>query len=352
MKQNRYLLLFLLVFILISCGTPDKDSGAIVFSQESAKRELSAIDICHLSENRALLGGNLYDIAFLSDTSFVLANDKQVIIYNTNGEQLKVVGSNGRGPGEYVSASNLFVSDKYIYVWCSMSSKLLAYDKAGKYMASYSGFKAAVKKFVVLNDEVVYFYTVNRVGKSLVKVYDLKSSRFIDGLGVVSLADVVLSLRPSIGGICVDNGKVLFVPAGELSVSVIGGGECSNLFTIDDSKFSVEVSVTAAEIYDMSPQQRYEFIASNSMVLDVSSYEGRVLVLAETGEVLLGGSAPDLSGRNLVLYEVDSSNNPVNKVSYVYPERAMLYELHDDKLYYISYDSAASSYLLRGVVSE
>ena len=205
--------------------------------------------ICDLDENLEVLG-NINSFDFLDKDHFVVSvsEGSQVILYDTRGEQLGILGKKGKGPFEYVSPSIVRVKNQNIYVWCSKLLKLIKFDSSGKPVEEYTKFERAIKDFVIYNN-YAGFYSAGGYDESVLKIYDLNAQKFLKGYGYKTNEHKILNAFKSTDGLTKGKNNIYFTPLNTLNINKINLNNTSiTSYTIDDPDFEMEkVNINASK---------------------------------------------------------------------------------------------------------
>ena len=338
-----------LCFFVIICGIV-----SCLPSNEEAVKQIEFTDVvdnkqpyelvCKLGENMSYLDRYIYDFEILSDSTFIVVNGKSVYIYNNNGKQIKLIGDHGKGPGEYIFATSTYVSDNYIYVWCSSSMKLIVYNKDGTYIKNYKNAALGVH-FVIENDSLAYAYGAGGRDLKLIKVLDLKTGNIISKFGQYSNADQALFCINSPGAVCMENNEILYSAPSELLIYSIKNDKQKAIFEIINSDFNVDLDVN---LHDPE-HSNWGFAKKNSVVTGVHSYNNNIYIVAETGKMAYGKEGKVLSSdtRKLSIFQVDSQYNPIKRTVYNRRDEFMTpHSFYKDHLFYISMDIELSTFTL------
>ena len=140
--------LVLLLLILLSCGSNDKksiaDSESLEISIDLSRYNQTfpvdsidyRVDSLFLDPTGSVVVGNVDNILIL-DTCIVV-NDrnqaKQIFVFKMDGTFSHYIGKNGRGPGEYLQATDIAYHNGYLVVLDMLSRKLIRYSLGGVFI--------------------------------------------------------------------------------------------------------------------------------------------------------------------------------------------------------------------------
>ena len=287
MKQFIKLLpIALLLVTFASCITDNKES------KSSTSNLINAIDttfICDLEENIDVIQ-NIDDAVFLNDSTFFVISNKQVIKYNTHGKQLQIFNNNGSGPHEYINPSLLQANDSSLFVWCSMSLKLIEYDSNGNAKSMVTNYKRAIKNFAVYQDKQIFFYKNNASVPGVIDVYDIEEDRVIETIGnAFSEEDQVLLILNSKPGIVIHNEYVYFVKPSSLELFRfdIESFALETVSNIDDKEFSVSKVDNAANLINTQFMKVIDYLNTNSITNNLFLVDGGLIIKSEVGEIAM-----------------------------------------------------------------
>ena len=314
----KYLLGFSMILNFTSCGSQKEGVlKQIEFTEVSTTDSLEFL--CKLEENIDFIDNGLNDFEILTDSTFILANSSRIYIYNTSGQQIKTIGRYGKGPGEYLNAMHLFISDNYIYVWCD-PSKLIVYEKDGTFVREHNKFHSAIRKFVVTNDNMAYFYGIK---DKIITSYDLVKDEYISEFDDRSDADELLFAASGRGAVCEYNNEVLYAAPSRLLVSSIVDNAKKDLFEIIDSDFHVELDVNISQIMVPPFTKLGEYLESNSWMIGIHSFDDNIYIAVENGEIT-DSDIISFSERKISIFKIDDEYNPVVKIVSDYPDNGII----------------------------
>lgn len=287
MNQIAKLIFIALLFIAFASCISDRKEDNNPASNMS--HDVDTIHICDLEENIDVIQ-NIDDAIFLNDSIFFISSYKQVIKYNTHGKQLQIFNNNGSGPHEYINPSLLQVNNNSLFVWCSMSLKLIEYDTMGNAKSIITNYKKAIKNFKVYKDKYVFFYKNNAAVPGIIDVYDIKEDRVIKTIGsTFSEEDLVLLILNSKPGIIIHDGFVYFVKPSSLKLFRfnIESFALETVSTIDDKEFSVSKVDNAANLINTQFMKAVDYINTNSITNNLFLVDDGLIIKSEVGEIVL-----------------------------------------------------------------
>ncbi|MDE6116355.1 MAG: 6-bladed beta-propeller [Duncaniella sp.] len=142
--MGRLLIIFSLMAgcFFHSCTTEDSENDSIQvdFSDVDCdsvplSQFIDSITYVTLELNDSLVFGRIKNVSFNDSTIVVLDNlTNEVTQFTHEGKFIRRIGSKGRGPGEFISATKLDSDDKHIYIYDRMLLSVLKYDHDGNYI--------------------------------------------------------------------------------------------------------------------------------------------------------------------------------------------------------------------------
>lgn len=285
-KLIKLLPIALLLVTFANCKTDSKESRS---STSSLSRAIDTTFICDLEENLDVIQ-NIDDAVFLNDSIFFISSNKQVIKYNTQGKQLQIFNNNGSGPHEYINPSLLQVNNNSLFVWCSMSLKLIEYDSNGNAKSVVTNYKKAIKNFKVYQDKQIFFYKNNATVPGVIDVYDIEEDRVIKTIGnAFSEEDLVLLILNSKPGIIIHNGFVYFVKPSSLELFRfdIDSFNLETVSNIDDKEFSVSKVDNASNLINTQFMKAVDYLNTNSITNNLFLVEDGLIIKSEVGEIVM-----------------------------------------------------------------
>ncbi|MEJ5352350.1 MAG: 6-bladed beta-propeller, partial [Melioribacteraceae bacterium] len=112
--MRRFLIALLIILITAKCSTKKDD---IYISNYEDKYELQVIDTLTYYYKDSLFIGRIHDIQLIGDK--ILISDfflKKIWVFSNKLDLLKVIGREGKGPGEYSYAPNIIYDSNYIWL--------------------------------------------------------------------------------------------------------------------------------------------------------------------------------------------------------------------------------------------
>lgn len=81
-----------------------------------------------------------------------------LFLFTINGEFIRKIGRQGKGPGEYVNIRDISVleDNKMVYVTTGTRGKLLGYSFGGRFIKEFPGKKVAQESKVLSNEQIAY----------------------------------------------------------------------------------------------------------------------------------------------------------------------------------------------------
>lgn len=121
-----------------------------------------------------------------------VAENRKIMLFDSNGKFIRQIGSIGQGPGEFVSVSDIAVDskNKLIYISTSIKKKILCYDYEGKFI------KESPNDFIESNSTSNYIYFFDNELMILSETYKKSEDGLINSISLLKLdQDFVISKR-------------------------------------------------------------------------------------------------------------------------------------------------------------
>lgn len=240
-----------------------------------------------------------------------------IVLYDSTGRQLRQVGSMGRGPGEYASASIIQLLRDTLYIWDSKLLKFLKYDiKTNTPLLEIQDFRWSIQNFSVSGDDI-YFYNSGRSTGPYIEQYNITENEYGRKFGNRTEAHNLLAAYRYAGGIDRENQYIYYISPSSLRVYRINtrnGTEKS--FIINDSEFKVPNVKNAREI--ILSDEFTKITSKMSRVVDLFVMDKYVLVLAHIGEDTYSEQwdAYLVTNRKIRMYVLDSDMNYIDNFTF------------------------------------
>lgn len=327
-----------LLVVLSTCfGCTEKIERVSVPNAEGLDSVFSTL---RLGENLDLLDDVILDCKLVTDTTFLLISRDKVFLYHNNGVQKRIVGNKGEGPGEYLSPDNVYVSDNYIYIWCRIKNKILVYSIEGNFLNDYLINVSSLSEFVVYKDRLLCcLYSNSFTGENkIVEIFDLKTMRSLKKYKTNRQEDFLLSVAHSAGGLSLVDDKLIWCSPSCLSLHVQDLNQLDNseyIYEYNDNVFRIDkLEKTATEIINGDKRFLLNYLNSNSRVLQVDSFDGKIYIIAEVGEIVLNDEGIfDFDKRFFRIYVYNMDFEPELTVELKYPVNCGLLKFMDGALH-------------------
>ena len=314
--------------IVTSCVQREKFDKEFVFDRNLVNTKESEL-VCKLSEDSILLKEIVY-FTILNDTSFVVLDGIGVYLYHISGTFIKQFGKRGQAGGEMIYPTFVYATSDFVYIWCASLMKFLIFDHEANFKSELSGFKRAVRKFVVnSSNEILYAYTTGFLNNSENKVVDVievyniaeKSSKKYGERGPED--EVLFTFRNSSGlYVDTDTDRLIYLHPGNLIIHDLDfNSGTTSRYKIDDKAFHTsKVTSRPREIIENMPKLT-DYIHQNSVVKDIYKDHGQFIIIAEIGQYDFDEQnqpMKDTKKRKIKLYILDPSFIPNSTILYDY----------------------------------
>ncbi len=345
MKLLHYYILLSLVFINIGCQNKNGTSYQVINS------EFKIDTVCKtLDENIELLG-HISDMHFISDSLFLLSTQEMLCLYNTRGEQLKVIGNKGNAEGEYISPDMIFATNRYIYLWCAMQLKVLRYDIAGNFVDVFCRMDKSIKEFKIAGDSIMFYREANDE-KNVIHKFNANTEEdsILDNIES-SATYRVLSRKKQLKMMNYKDGSLIVVnpvPQFELLLFDNDGTLTKRSDQVIDEEYSVAEFASNQEFMDLGMQEGFRQSIQSSIILAVSKIKSNYYVLTESGRFSLDNNHVKSIDRKINIFKMSENLDVISKSIYPYLIGSR-YEFVGDKLYFIMLDAQTEKYSLMRV---
>lgn len=341
MLRRVFLSLSLCVFA-VSCVQKNESEKILSFERNLVNTKDPEL-VCILSEDGVLLK-NITDFTILSDTSFVVLDRQGVYLYHISGTFIKQFGNSGRAAGEMITPTFVHATDNFVYIWCASLMKFLIFDHEANLINELSGFKRAVKKFVVnSSDEVLYIYTSGFFNESQNKMTDvIDVYRINDKLSVKygerDPEDEILSTYSNSGGLFVDTEQLVYIHPGNLIIYQLDLNSSKTIkYKIDDRAFHRgEITSNIRDVMD-NRQKLSDYLRKSSFVRGLYQDNNQIIIISQIGQSDFNEQTRLVNNQNrkVKLYILDSSFKPNCSILFDYINSPNIV-IYSNSLYFIS----------------
>lgn len=235
-----------------------------------------------LTENLTLVS-MIMDVVLLSDGRFVVVSEgttPEVIVYDAEGRQERVLGSKGRGPFEYGSVLGVAAHAGNVVVSDGDGLKLIEYRPTGEAVREITGLPGGIDRFYFTPSGQIVMYRKDGGPDGYVGLYDPTRKGFVRFFGTRSEVHKLLMMYASSGGLAIRRDTVFYASPAEPAVHYVDlqtGAE--GVIRIDDPDFSVP----ELEDRTYSSDEIRSIIFNVSRVRGVFALEGILVAQFEHG---------------------------------------------------------------------
>ncbi|WP_139279669.1 6-bladed beta-propeller [Tangfeifania diversioriginum] len=294
-------------------------------------------NICSLDENISYLS-NINSFSFIDRSHFVVStsNPSSVIVYNTDGQQIRKIDYVGKGAFEFINPAIVKSYENNIYVWCSTTLRLLIFDMFGNPIKEFSNFKRAISNFCVYKNYIC-FYMSGGYKEKLIEVYDLTENRYLKSFVTPTDEHIILSMMSCSGGITMSGSNVIFMNASQLVVNSVDLYSFSQYSKeIKDKEFSTQtLGKDAIELINSNRKKAFNYIYDNSLVTGIFSVSDDIILKTEIGKYDLNRNNMDVSERYDKFYVLDKKLNLKYTLKTKLSNNRCLYSSNENNLYSI-----------------
>jgi len=370
--KKIYQIVIVLLFIVTGCQSNNKSNNKSISSINISKNykvdsSLNWEKICNLKENNRIIG-KISSFDFLNDSLFIVgvSEQAQIVLYNSKGKQLQLIGNKGRGPYEYINPSIVKVFNNKIYVWCKKSTRLIVFNSLGKPINQYN-FSFGIKDFSISNN-YIGFYTANP-SEPILKIYNLEKKSFIKGYGDKTNEQKILNVFQNTGGITSTDNKLFFIPNNKLIIYEIDVNDLSSaIYIIQDSEFKINKKKEDVKKFIMKIKECYQYYFKSD-IIDGLFHNGKGLIVkvqiknANINQMNINRKA-NRKGKLDIKLNNNSSNKQKfyvfdndlklkysvqTKITDILQHNDQLYMSHGEYLYLIKFNKKESNYELNRI---
>lgn len=289
------------------------------FEGDNGKITLKLDRVYPLQENLFLLP-QITSASFNDELELALALKQSpgIVLYDSNGKQTKQVGSIGKGPGEYITASALQLVKDTLYLWDSNQLKFLKYDASKNApLLEIKDFRWAVQDFAVVDDQI-YFYNSGKTSGPYIEQYKIKKNEYGKRYGDRTEAHNLLGSYRYAGGIGKRDDFIFFISPSSLTINRINTvNQTTKSFEIKDPDFQVTEIENAREI--MLDRKKLSRIAGGtSRIINLLAMDEFVIIVAKIGEGKyleeIGGYSAE--NRKIRFYVLDTDMNLIDTITF------------------------------------
>ncbi|SHE30834.1 6-bladed beta-propeller protein [Fodinibius roseus] len=172
MKSIKWLISLLL--IIIGCSQPDS-GNPVNFTTTVVEGNSTIIDA---EKDTAIVFPSFIRTA--PDYFLIYeANPQKIIKFNYDGEKLQSFGSEGRGPGEFLSLTNYWIRKDHYLLYDYNGAKMIRYDFKGSLIDEYSVDISKLTMTVDVLSGSKFVYPANGTHDSLLAISDLKKGETV-----------------------------------------------------------------------------------------------------------------------------------------------------------------------------
>lgn len=338
----NYILHILIIFTLLSCKH-EKEIGIILSTNHIKKDTLLNRElICVLKDNVEVIG-DIKSIAIAGDNRFVVSTSKpaNVMVHDFNGNQITKIGSEGKGPYQYLQPSIVRYFNNQLFIWCAINLRLIVYDIHGNPQYELNNFGRSIDDFTVDQNKIFVKMDGGFRGKVLEKL-DVKTGSLISNYGEYSKEDIVMGLLGKSGGLTQFNNQVLFMQPSKLALNFIDKHTDSlKPVDIEDPDFKVDqIHGNPINYINNNRTSALNYIYHNSVVTKLVASQNEIVIFTENGHFKFKDQQIDNEERFVKIYILnrDLQLKKIVKKHHSFHDANYLYDSYDGKIYNIHSD--------------
>ena len=197
--------------IFVSCSPknasdeiPVIDIGSNAFKMEKLYLSDYASEIRYIpmeEDKENLINGiSLFFYADFSDKYILDTDGTKCLLYDNDGHLLRQIGQQGRGPGEYIGISSVFLIGDQIFIHDYYLDDIIEYKTDGSYLKDHKSGLTLEDRFYIqtayfINDSIIIGNLDNRTGKEEYKAFLFDK----DGSIIESFSNyIIFNLEPGV----------------------------------------------------------------------------------------------------------------------------------------------------------
>jgi len=143
--------LFISVLLLFSCNET-KQGDLLEIPVDIENNILLQLPLSEIAEtitaieleltDEGLINPNDIKRIILSDDLVMIAQSRNILVFNKDGKFVRSIGSKGQGPGEYINIYNLAMDETNRRLFVNCLTKIICYDLSGNVLTEFSVFRS------------------------------------------------------------------------------------------------------------------------------------------------------------------------------------------------------------------
>jgi len=306
--NNFFLYLFTteLVFIIViqaselNNGQVIGNNGIITFQKTE---EITLQEYLNLVGD--ILGADVTTEGYIALLS---RNPMQIYLYNRNGEQIRLIGREGRGPFEYAQASTIRYFNEKIYIYDGSKIGFIIFNDIGEPLREVSGnLRGGVRDFIISTEGYIVRLTGKTPNEIAVYKPELDNLISIHKFYEKEKENDMLSMLFDSGKIAEHGNKIYFanVAVRKAYVYDISDGTIDSVDIPDTDFFVPDLDFEIRSIQDLKRAE--EYILNNSRVRAMYTMRDYWIVEIENGK-------QTNRTRTTKLFIYDYSNNLIDTI--------------------------------------
>ncbi len=328
---------------VVSCTQTQSQDGVITCT-ESSKGAVTSSLVCKLGENIDFIS-DVYQFDVIDDEHFVAITRDAMYLYNMDGEQIRIIGSQGRARGEYIMLMAISSFDGDIFVGCLSTRKIIQYNQQGEFVQEYS-MQGDYKDFVVSDKYISLYAPVAPVGSPkegkipyTVSVYDRASGEIIAQANEYDEVDKIFAITMVCNGLVGgDDDEVTILKAKDLSLNRFNfvTGEQERLLSVQSPTYQLDTSVEYAEISQSSNVMKMiDFLENSSCPMSAGIIGDKLYIV--THEHMSGDSPQGIVyERHLLTIDMKRGRGEWQPIEYSSSNIDRCYQMYNGAIYTLS----------------
>lgn len=241
-KKNLFVIFILLSFSCIKENEKTHRIEDVLIAHiepiNNFTQEISSFDLIPLKTLHGPRISKVNKILKSTDGYFLLINDgKEVLHYAEDGELLKSLNKQGRGPEEYTSIGDIAYSEARKSLFVLTDNVIKEYNEEFDYVETYSPEIGWLEKCVILEDSKFLLFANGADPKKNIFIYDFDDNLITDSYSINPMEAFVPSLSGAFG---LDDPLIIKSPTSPTFYRYSEKGKLSSLYKVDVSEGLVE----------------------------------------------------------------------------------------------------------------
>ena len=326
MRGLKYIYYVIVGLLLCTSCASHQEAGVVDAEYET---------ICELKENIGLIGQpQVFDMA--DGESFVVTDWTNVYLYGIDGNQIKRIGTSGRGGFEYIRPSVVRTDGEFIWVWSSGTLAFIVYRKDGQPVEEYQ-YPSAIQDFEVSGNKI-YIYTAGKRYGNVIDIYDTDTEEVVRTLTPTSKEHRFMLRKISASPMSMADGSLVYAAKDNMKLVKydLKNDSLEEFEEIVSETFEIE-PLTDTNMLFTNRNKAFEYYNENPMTILVSPDDEGYFVMTLEGKTRIEGDDIVQDDRYFGLYSTArrGDDKRIRNYSYGSIGTETLLDSYDNNIYFI-----------------